>query len=364
MTHPVSSCFASSYAEARAKFLAAAEGVEAHVQSHRHPTRQGVAGEELAMDVLRLGPQDAQALLVVSSGTHGIEGYCGSGCQVALLRDGELLERARRAGVALLLVHAVNPYGFSHLHRVNEDNIDLNRNFVDHGAGAPANTAYAEVHPLLLPPAWPPGAGDIAALERYIATHGARHYQAVVTRGQDTHPDGLFYAGRAPAWSNTMLREVLHSHGAGCRRMGWIDIHTGLGPAGHGEKIYAGRNDAAELARARACWGADVFSPFAGESFSEAVRGSAASCLYDECPGVETISLGLEFGTVPLADMLDAVRADQWLSNHPDAPQAQRLAIKQQLRDAFSIDSAEWRGMVSAQTRVAVLQAVSALSSH
>ena len=362
MAQPISPYFALSYAEARANFLSAAVRRGIAVQSHCHPTRRGVDGEELAMDVLRIGAPAARALLVVSSGTHGIEGYCGSGCQVALLHDDELLERVQRSGVALLLVHAVNPYGFSHLHRVNEDSIDLNRNFVDHSQYAPYNADYADVHPLLLPAAWPPRADDVVAIEQYIAAHGPRQYQGAVTRGQNTHPDGLFYAGLAPAWSNTTLRQVLRTEGAGCEQVGWIDIHTGLGPAGHGEKIYAGRKDAQELARARACWGADVFSPFSGESFSEAVRGSAASCLYDECPGVATISIGLEFGTVPLNAMLDAVRADQWLSNHPHTAQAQRLHIKQQLRAAFSIDSDEWRGMVSAQTRVAVLQALLALS--
>ena len=63
--------FAATYAEARAKFLAAAQGLV--IESHAEP-RAGLEGEALAMDVVRLGADDAQALLIVSSGCHGIEG--------------------------------------------------------------------------------------------------------------------------------------------------------------------------------------------------------------------------------------------------------------------------------------------------
>ncbi|HSV53917.1 MAG TPA: M14 family metallopeptidase [Burkholderiaceae bacterium] len=361
-TPAVSQHFSSSYREAREKFQAAAARRGLAAQAHVHPAQRGAEGEELAMDVLRIGPADARSLLVVTSATHGVEGFCGSGCQIALLHDDELLARAERSGTALLLVHAVNPYGFSHLRRVNEDSIDLNRNFLDYSAPLPQNPAYADVHPLMLPAQWPPTADDEAAVEGYIATHGARRFQSAVSSGQSTHPDGLFYAGLAPAWSNTTLRSVLRAHAASCAQLAWIDIHTGLGPLGHGEKIFGGRNDPAELARARACWGADVFSPFTGDSFSEVVRGAAASCVYDECPGAKTIAIGLEFGTVAFMDIMEAMRADQWLTNHPKTPESQRRQIKQALRDAFCIDSPEWRGMVTAQTRVAVLQALSAFS--
>lgn len=163
--------------------------------------------------------------------------------------------------MALLLVHAVNPYGFSHLRRVNEDGIDLNRNFLDYSRPLPVNAAYAELHSLVLPSQWPPTADNETAIRDRIARHGERRFQNAVTTGQSTHSDGLYYAGRGPAWSNLMLRAVLREQAAGCTHVGWIDIHTGLGPIGHGEKIYAGHDDAAELARARACWGADVFRP-------------------------------------------------------------------------------------------------------
>ncbi|MFX7984992.1 DUF2817 domain-containing protein, partial [Acinetobacter baumannii] len=78
------------------------------------------------------------------------------GCQIGLLHDAELFARLAASRLALLLVHAVNPYGFAHLRRVNEDNVDLNRNSVDFAEAASANPADIEVDPLLLPSTWPP----------------------------------------------------------------------------------------------------------------------------------------------------------------------------------------------------------------
>src|SRR5208282_2660701 len=122
----------------------------------------------------------APALLLVSSGTHGVEGFCGSGCQVALLHDETFLSTIARAGVSVLMLHALNPYGFSLLRRANEDNADLNRNFVDFGGPLPASDAYAALHQLLLPTTWPPPADNEANLAAWVAAHGAPAFQAAV----------------------------------------------------------------------------------------------------------------------------------------------------------------------------------------
>ncbi|MGZ5238987.1 MAG: DUF2817 domain-containing protein, partial [Caldimonas sp.] len=89
--------FSQSYAEARDKFFAAARSRGLGVETHVHPLT-GRDGEMLAMDVARDGPRNARALLVVSSACHGVEGFCGSGVQVALLRDAAFRARAAEAG--------------------------------------------------------------------------------------------------------------------------------------------------------------------------------------------------------------------------------------------------------------------------
>jgi Protein of unknown function (DUF2817) len=364
----VSQHFSPTYQEAREKFLKTVNTLTASAPvrptSPPHPTHRGKGGEELATDVALIGDPAAKHLLVVSSGMHGVEGYCGSGCQIALMHDQELLARLSRADLAMVMIHAINPYGFSHLRRVNEDNIDMNRNFLDFAQPLPDNPEYAEVHGLMLPAQWPPNQHALDALEQYVQKHGEHRFKSAVTIGQHSHADGLFYSGRAASWSNTTLRHILAKNGEGRQSIAWMDIHTGLGPAGHGEKIFGGQNNAEELARARACWGADVFSIFDGQSASKAVRGSGTSCLPVQCPWAVTTTLGLEFGTLPSDDVLQALRADHWLSNQPGGDSAQRTQIKQDLMDAFILDDAEWRGMVVAQTRVACLQVIAAVGAH
>jgi hypothetical protein len=358
----VPTVFAQDYAEARAGFRAAATRRGLAVASALHPARKGAKGEDLAMDSVLLGPADASALLIVTSGTHGVEGFCGSGCQRALLRDDELLARIDKAKLAVLLVHALNPWGFSYLRRANEDNIDLNRNFRDYSRPQTKNAGYDALHDLLLPPQWPPGDANRAALLEARDRMGHREFQAAVSAGQDSRPDGLFFAGSAPSWSNRTLRGLVKRHGAGKRRVGLIDIHTGLGPNGHGEKIFAGRNDAADLARTRAWYGADVMSYYDGGSASAEVIGSAALCVHDECPGAEITLMGLEYGTVPFEAVLHALRGAHWLEIHPDAPAALRADIERAMREAFYTDTELWKGMILGQARAAILQAVSALS--
>ena len=354
--------FAHDYAEARAGFLAAAAKRGLKVESALHPSRKGAGGEDLAMDSVLIGPADAASLLIVTSGTHGVEGFCGSGCQRALLGDDDLLKRIDAARVVVLLVHALNPWGFSFLRRANEDNIDLNRNFLDFSQARAKNTGYDELHELLLPAEWPPTGANRAALGASRERMGDRVFQAAVSAGQDLRPEGLFYCGLAPSWSNRTLRELLRRHGAGKRRIGWIDLHTGLGPAGHGEKIFAGRNDAADLARTRAWYGADVMSYYDGKSASAEVKGPAALCVYEECPGAEIANMGLEFGTVPFDAVLHALRGAHWLEIHPDAPAALRAGIERGIRDAFYTDTDLWKGMILGQSRTAILQAVTALA--
>ncbi len=354
-------CFAANYAEARAGFLAAAKGLGLDVETALNPLK-GAQGEELATDAVLLGEAEAASLLIVTSGTHGVEGFCGSGCQRALLDDEDMHRRIEAAGVAVLLVHAVNPYGFSHLRRVNEDNVDMNRNFRDFADAKELNLAYAQVHDLLLPAEWPPTEANRAAIVECIKQMGMAAFQAAVSAGQRSHKDGLFYCGNAPTWSNRTIRALLSKHGAARKRIGWIDIHTGLGPYGHGEKIFAGANDAAELARSRAWWGADIMSYYEGKSASIEVQGSMVMSIYAECPQAEATGMGLEFGTIPFDAVLAALRGDHWLAIHPDADAAKRGAIKRAILDAFFIDADDWKGMVAGQARVSVLQAVVALA--
>lgn len=173
----VSKAFSGGYAQARIKFLGAAATAGLSVQSHAHPLK-GSDGEDLAMDVTRDGPMDAPNLLIISSACHGAEGFCGSGVQVHALHDADWLEKARASGTAVLYIHALNPYGFSHLRRTTHENVDLNRNFQDFAQPLPDNAAYRALHSLILPEQWPPDAANHAAIADVVETKGQLAYQS------------------------------------------------------------------------------------------------------------------------------------------------------------------------------------------
>jgi Protein of unknown function (DUF2817) len=352
--------FAQSYAEARSKFIDAATAAGQEPVAHPHPLL-GRDGEQLAMDVARFGPVDASALLLISSACHGVEGYCGSGVQNALLADPGFQAEAARSGVALLYIHALNPYGFSWIRRTTHENVDLNRNFQDFSRPLPHNAAYDRLAHLIVPAEWPPTPEVKAGLAQFLAEHGAKALQAVVSSGQYEHPQGLFYGGRNPTWSHQTLRHVLQDHGRRCRRLAWIDLHTGLGPNGHGERIWAGSNDDSAVARARRWWGSQVTSIYDGSSESALLTGLMWLAVGQECPQAEYTGIAMEYGTVPFDEVLDALRADQWLENHPEAAPAHRKHIKRQMRDAFYTDSDTWKARIVEQGVEAAYQALAGL---
>jgi hypothetical protein len=360
-----SSAFSSTYSQARERFLEAADRAGLAVECKPHP-QKGPGGETLAIDVARDGPPDAACLLVVTSGCHGVEGFCGSGVQVAALRDDDWRSHAARHGVAVLYVHALNPFGFSHLRRVTHENIDLNRNFHDFAKPLPVNAAYRELHPLLLPAQWPPSPSNEAALMQWVAVHGEAAFQTAVSGGQHEVAEGLFFGGTSPSWSNLAFREVLRAHGRRAARIAWIDLHTGLGPSGLGERIFCARDDPATFERAGAWWNGGgrtpVTSIYDGSSTSAPLTGMMWSSFYDECPQAEYTGMTLEYGTLPIMETLNALRADHWLHVHPDAPAALAARIKQQLKETFFVDTDEWKESVLGQAREALFQAADGLS--
>ncbi|WP_310385005.1 M14 family metallopeptidase [Roseateles sp.] len=355
--------FSQSYAEARAKFLAAAEVAGLDPEAHPHPLL-GRDGERLAIDVVRSGPAGAKRLLIISSACHGVEGFAGSGIQTGLLSDASWLAQVQASGVAILYIHALNPHGFSWWRRVTQEGVDLNRNWHDFHRPLPHNAGYDELAAALIPATWPPGPAAEAVLADYAARHGDKGLQAAITGGQYAHELGLFYGGRAPTWSQQTLRHIIQEQARHAESIAWIDLHTGLGPSGHGERIFAGPADPAALARARRWWGDQVTSMADGSSSSAPLVGLMWSVVPELLPAARYTGIALEFGTLPLAQMLAALRADHWLEAHPECPAEQARAIKQQIRAAFYVDRDDWKQLLLSQAREACEQALQGLASN
>ena len=84
--------------------------------------------------------------------------------------------------------------------------------------------------------------------------------------------------------------------------------------------------------------------------------------VYQECPQAEYTGIAMEYGTVPVPEVINSLRADQWMQSHPEAPAGARAAVKQRIRDAFYTDTPEWKLRIVEQGRDAALQAVSRLA--
>lgn len=357
----VSSYFSSHYTEAREKFLAGCARRSADVKTLLNPNAKGSRGEDLYTDIARLGRPDAPRALVLTSGTHGVEGYCGSGVQTGLLETDFFADLPEN--ISIVMIHAMNPYGFSHDRRVNEDNVDLNRNFADFSRPQGENSDYSAVHDLILPADWDGLAKTTAdnAIAAYIAEHGLDAYQAAVSGGQYHHKDGVFYGGAQPTWSNNMVRSVLRDYAQNAERVGIIDFHTGLGPYGYGELIADG--PPAQKALAKRWYGDQVTDPDAGTSTSAPLTGTFDQGAADTLPDAEIAFIALEYGTYDINRVLQAVRADNWLYQRGDLGSDLGAAIKQEIRDTFYPDKDDWKEAVWSRACEVIAMAMKGLEN-
>lgn len=360
--------FAADYGEARRCFLDACLRAGLRVDSRRHPLT-APDGTVLACDVAWSGPRAARRVLVMVSGTHGVEGFCGSAIQTDWLLSGG--PDRLPDGCAVLLVHAINPHGFAWLRRVTEDGVDLNRNFVDFSQPPPVNEGYVELADAILPPALegPPHDAAKAKLAAYRATHGKAAYEQAVSAGQYVDPRGLFYGGTAPTWSRLTLEEIALDYDVGGRAaLCVLDLHTGLGPFGHGELICDHPPGSLSVTLARQWFGDSVTEPALGTS-SSVPKVGLVDYFWHGLVGDAGCMLTLEFGTRPVDEVLDALRADHWLhaygsvdGGQVDWDAARTRAIKAQLMRTFCPDGPEWREMVLFRGRQVIRQALAGLA--
>jgi Protein of unknown function (DUF2817) len=334
--------FLSAYRAARDRFLSSARQAGLEVWSQAHP-EVGLHGEALFMDFAWWGSRQARRVLVTLSGTHGVEGIYGSACQSGWL------EKHRPAvladDVAVFLVHAVNPYGFSWLRRVDHEHIDVNRNAINWAAPAPVNPDYDQVHAMLLPEKWDAAhaAALFGALKQWMADKGPRAATRAITGGQYTHPDGMFFGGLGPSWSARVLEREVQARLSHARVVTVLDHHTGLGPNGHTEIICRHPADSSSLALARQWWGADVTAPALGESDSQVIDGNVRMAFERWCPSARVVAAALEVGTLAGEQVLAALVADHWLHQRGQPRSAQGEAIRAQIQGAFYVDTPQWR---------------------
>ncbi len=353
--------FAHTYGEAREKFLAALEGAGgASVSAYAHPLR-GPQGEALWTDVGRLGPADARKLLVLVSGTHGIEGFCGSGCHTGWLAGGHARELPE--GVAVIFVHAVNPHGFAWQRRVNEDNVDLNRNFLDHGQPYPVNADYEALRRHINPESW--SADIVARSEAAIRAHygnpNGDFLAKAIHGGQYVNPKGTFFGGNGPTWSNRIFREIVRTFLAPAAEICLIDYHTGGGVFGFCDLFV---DDRKAGARSRDwfehCTPIEAVQVEHGHAQSD-VPGLLMYVAQDTLADSRVTSCLVEMRTRAKPSLLRPLCEENWLFQHGDPDSERGREIRAEVRELFYPSATEWKPMVLRQSNAMIGEALTGL---
>ena len=350
--------FSPRYEVARQRFCDAATAAGATVEQHRVDT--GDASADLTIDVATVGGAEPGWAVIVSSGVHGVEGFFGSAVQLAWLSRQAAGERPPNDG-AVVLIHAVNPYGFAKLRRTNEDNVDLNRNYLDTDdayAGAP--DGYEALN-RFLNPASPPSSLDPFRLKAlwHIRRLGLPTLKTAVAGGQYRFPQGLFFGGHGPTASTRVIRQHLGGWLGGVPRAVHVDLHSGLGSFGQHRLLLEESAASPNVEWYRDTFGAQLVEPLAhtgGTSY--AASGTLGGWAVTHLSETRYRFVNAEFGTYPIVRVLGALRAEN-RAHFFDRPgtRAHRRA-KAELLECFCPQSNRWREQVVEQGLAIVDRAV------
>lgn len=336
-------CYAASYTTAREKFLAAAAAARGAVRSFIHTGYRTPDGEVLAIDVACFGDPKAARQALFLSGTHGQEGFSGSAVQIGWLKSGGAAKLP--AGLGVVLVHGLNPYGFAHFTRTTENNVDLNRNFVDRSSVLPENPHYEALHGDLKMRDWT-GEENVRidkAMAAFTEKHGCDALFDTLARGQYKHQDGLMFGGADREWSNRTLETIVKETLTGAEKVAFIDWHTGIGD--YGKPFFLCFNEAGGPLFARACewWGkenVDGVRPHGMErpNYTGLVFHGVQRFLGNR----EMCGAVIEFGTRGVG-MRRVLRLDQWLRRQTNLDADTRATLQADMMDAFCPFDGTWR---------------------
>jgi len=353
--------FPHSYADARVFW-------KQHLLNLRMPTAQRSFsaaqntpdGTPLATDSAWIGAQTAPRLLVIIGGTHGIEGFAGTAVICDLLAG---LTREQLPGdLAILCVHALNPWGYAWHRRCDADGVDLNRNCIDFDRPLPQNPGYVELRPWLFEP---DSERRQQAFQAYIDAHGQTAFEIAVSGGQYHDPTGPFYGGRKPCHGRRVVEALITDYRLGDRQLGVIDVHTGLGAWGNGEIIcdHLPGSDGADTAQR---WYGDACTlPALGTSSSVPKTGLLDYAWHAVMPA-GSCYITLEYGTYQTQKLFDVLLKDHrfWAEHGAAAARhPERAALVRDMQAHFCPDEPGWRRQVLLQARHVIRRALAGLLS-
>lgn len=179
--------------------------------------------------------KEPKTLLVVTSGIHGSETYAGSAILQMFLT--EMMPKLNRENIGVILVHAMNPYGFKHHRRTTENGVNLNRNFSISGELFKSrNPASEKMHEYFFKGEKVASATS-SMMDSLEERDGTAYFKGIsmdeftkaTAPGQFVRPDHLEYGGTALEPQSLKLVEKLKEIMPKYRDVLSLDLHTGLG---------------------------------------------------------------------------------------------------------------------------------------
>lgn len=317
--------------------------------------------------------ESADHLLILISGTHGIEAFAGSAVQRHWLDQDNL----NLKHTSLLLIHGFNLFGFKNERRVNENNVDLNRSFIlNRSQFKPDDQKYALLDSFLNPSDSP----SVNFLSRplfiinavvKIAQNSMEALRAAVLKGQYTYPKGIFYGGNAPVSQELMIDQLVARYVTpNYKKVLIVDLHTGYGARGR-LHLLAGKSTEPNSAALVKVFGENQID-FADKKNFYAVEGEMivyfAKKISEKTFG-EISGVTFEFGTLDSQKTLGSIESlrrvvleNQNFHNPADAETSNE--IKNLYREMFYPSSSEWRAGVLRQADERLKQVFSYLESN
>jgi Protein of unknown function (DUF2817) len=337
--------FSPDYFTARSRWMAAAERYGGRIESYQIEAEAPLKEQQLTIDVAIFGNPSAPKALVISSGLHGAEGLFGSAIQLATI-ERYLATHRLSSDLAIVMIHTLNPFGCAWNRRWNEDNIDLNRNFLladEVYAGCPP--AYPSLDSFLNPRSAP------SRLEPFllkslglIRRYGMSALKDTLPVGQYDFPQGLFFGGNAASQTQKILAAHFRSWLGAAQQVIHLDLHSGLGKWGTYQLF-------AELTKdsPRYQWLSDRFGDLLTLDADDRVyqpRGTLGRWCQAEFTDRRYDFLLAEFGTYPMLRVLKALRAENRAYWWGTAEDRSHHWAKSELLEVFVPKSQQWQEIV------------------
>jgi len=394
---PMGECFfPADYDEGAARFREAAADAGASIQSMK------VQGLTTDVAILRSGDKSDKRVLVHISGTHGPEGYLGSAVQYAALKHlaATGMYKTRAKLPTIVFVHALNPFGFKHHRRVNEDNVDLNRNFltaeewVEVKALDPNYARQVDLQHIINPTSMPSSYHQLNNIYQlvmsgyYISRYGMNTLKTAMVAGNYVNPTGYSYGGTGYTASARNLMDLLLKKldlPSKTKKLVLIDVHTGLGPTAvdtllvngdslstvervfpteYSGKGIGGKDSGRAIGALKSTFGGNIAASAVSKGY-ELTKGplTASFCNDMVAPTLnasEKLCITQEFGTVSVGTVGMTAIADNYAWHH--GSDAEREYYSNKLKGVFYVETSGWKRKTVHRGMALLLQAINHLS--